>query len=110
MREKIMVVDSSTENCDVNMSISEGGLFELVEADFENYYRDRLCEDTPAVFEKLKKTGEYIDPEDEAQDPILIYRKEGSVFGTDMVQLKYWSPEDILNRFSVVYVVMPEES
>lgn len=105
--EKILVVDSSTENCDISMSVAEGDLFEYAEADFENYYGGRIKDSVTDVFKKLKSDGKYTDPDEENGDPILLYWKNGSVFKTDMIQIKYWAPDDILERFTIAYIAMP---
>lgn len=106
--KKLLIIDSSVENCDTTISICEGDLFETLQADVEQYGMAR-SESAEDVINKMKADGSYIDPDDEADDPCLIYRKGESPFGTDMVTLKYWAPDDILERFNISYIVIPGE-
>lgn len=101
-KKKILVIVSETYNCNTSSLIVDDydDIFALVEEDIKTL-GTRHSKMFKEIIRSVKENGKYED-----DDITLICREYGSVFGTTEIKFKYWSNDDILNRFVVTYIEM----
>lgn len=105
-KRRILVVDTTVENCNIDTVIIDNhdNVFSLLKEDIAQLAK-HLANDSENIVSALKKDGCF---EDKAETVTLTYKRNGSVFGTDEITFQSWSSDEIMNRFAILYIEMPQ--
>lgn len=107
---RTMYIDARTYNNDTTVSIVAQPFMDCVLETAENVKPEGAA---PLAVIKawLESTGTYIYPPEEADDRTqleVVLEKGRSPFGTDIAYLKWWEEDDVLERFNITYIEMPD--
>ena len=118
---KTLVIDAATENCDIMTAFSERDIFEETRLQLESVdacryvpeYEDGKISEEEAVgkiMDSLLKTGRWESDEEGYESEFEVeYIENYPLYGSPAITVKYWAFDNSLDRWTTVYISLPEK-
>lgn len=118
---KTLILDATTEHCEVTASFSERDIFEETRLQLEGidafryvpeYDSGELDEESAInkIMNSMLETGKWTDNEDEYEAEFEVrYTENYPLYDSPAITVKYWAMDNCLDRWTTVCISLPEK-